>query len=65
MVENRRHITLQGFSSNEDFASKGRPRSPEVPCRNREQHGKQLTDQFDIVLQSYISIITYNAFILY
>lgn len=53
MAENRRHITLQGFSSNEDFAPKGSGRSPRVPVRNREQHGQRLTNQFDIVLQSY------------
>jgi len=54
MAENRRHITLQGFSSNENFAPKGSGRSPDVPVRNREQHGQRLTDQFDSVLQSYL-----------
>jgi len=53
MAENRRHITLQGFSSIEDYAAKGSGRSASVPIKNRERHGQLLTDQFNAVIQSY------------
>lgn len=53
MAQKKRHITLEGFSSAENFAAKGKGRSPDVPPRNRVQHGEYLTSQYDALVHAY------------
>ena len=53
MASGKQHITLEGFSTAENFAPKGGLRSPPVPLRDREQHGQHLAAQYDALVQAY------------
>ena len=53
MASGKRHITLDGFSTVENFASKSTGRSPKVPLRDREWHSQHLTAQYEALVHAY------------
>lgn len=53
MASGKRHITLDGFSTVENFASKSTGRTPKAPLRDRERHGQHLTDQYEVLVNAY------------
>lgn len=53
MATDRPHITVTGFSNTEIFASKGRGRSPDIPERERETHGQNLSSQYEALILAH------------
>lgn len=53
MADQKPHIALNGFRKNEDFQSRRRGRSPEIPLRTRNTHGRALSQQYSDVLTHF------------
>jgi hypothetical protein len=49
----RRHLLVPGFSSAEEFAAKGFPRSPPPPAQNRARHGAALLGAYRRAVDSF------------
>lgn len=50
--ENRQHLRIDNFSDPQNFRSRKRGNSPNVPLRDRRRHGETLSNQYQIVLES-------------
>jgi hypothetical protein len=53
MAEQKSHILLDGFSSNEDFRSRRTGRNPIVPPQNRLAHGQRLSARYAQIVAHY------------
>src|SRR5687768_4767424 len=53
MAVRKKHLLMQGFLTQEDFATKRTGRSPLVPERDPASHGQNLLNQYVASLEGY------------
>jgi hypothetical protein len=53
MAERKPHILLKGMANSEDYQSRQRGRSPEIPPRNRNAHGNAISQQYAVLLSHF------------
>jgi hypothetical protein len=54
-MDKKPHLIFSGFVNSEKFKSKRLGRSPGIPSRDRVQHGDKLLNQYNQLLQIYLS----------
>lgn len=53
MPDQKRHLLIKGFLSNEDFRSRRTGRNPAIPLQDRIPHGQQLSARYADLMQQY------------
>lgn len=53
MPDQKRHLLIEGFLSNEDFRSRRTGRNPAIPLQDRIPHGQQLSARYADLMQQY------------
>jgi hypothetical protein len=53
MPDQKRHLLIEGFLSNEDFKSRRTGRNPAIPLQDRIPHGQQLLARYADLMQQY------------
>lgn len=53
MPDQKRHLLIEGFLSNEDFKSRRTGRNPDIPFQDRILHSEQLLARYANLLQQY------------